>query len=171
MYNALSRAIDNELIPACHHYGLSVVIYNPIAGGLFSGKYKSNKSVPTTGRFSNENPKLGESYRERFFRDVTFEALQIIEPAVQQAGLTMVETALRWCVHHSGLKVGGITDGNDGIIIGVSSKSQLEENLAACEKGPLPKEVVEAIDAAWKLTKGDTPDYWRMEMKYGYDKV
>lgn len=39
MYNAITRSLDQELIPACKRYGLDVVVYNPIAGGLFSGTY------------------------------------------------------------------------------------------------------------------------------------
>jgi aryl-alcohol dehydrogenase-like predicted oxidoreductase len=38
MYNAITRSLEQELIPACHRYGLDVVVYNPIAGGLFSGR-------------------------------------------------------------------------------------------------------------------------------------
>lgn len=39
MYNAITRSLEQELIPACKRYGLDVVIYNPLAGGIFSGKY------------------------------------------------------------------------------------------------------------------------------------
>jgi aflatoxin B1 aldehyde reductase len=38
-----------------------------------------------------------------------------------------------------------IKDGNDGVIIGVSSLDQLDQNLKACEKSPLPEEVVQAL--------------------------
>jgi len=50
MYNAITRSLEHELIPACKKYGLDVVVYNPIAGGLFSGKYKS-KDIPSEGRY------------------------------------------------------------------------------------------------------------------------
>lgn len=100
-------------------------------------------------------------YRERYFHDQTFSALQHIEPVVKQHDLTLVETALRWCVHHSQLKLAS-KGGNDGIIIGVSSLSQLEQNLADLEKGPLPDEVVKALDEAWDVyLKGRGPTYWR----------
>lgn len=71
----------------------------------------------------------------------------------------MLETALRWCVWHSKLNVGGVEykdgrKGNDGIIVGVSSYKQLEGNLADCEKGPLPEEVVKCLDEAWMIAKG-----------------
>ena len=107
-------------------------------------------------------------YRERYFQSATFEALKLVEPVVKKHGLTLVETALRWCVHHSLLKIGGSTrsgraveDNNDGIIIGVSSLEQLERNLKDLEKGPLPSEVVEVLDQAWNVTKGTCPAYWR----------
>lgn len=101
-------------------------------------------------------------YRNRYFKDSTFEALRVIEPAVQKHNLTLLETALRWCTHHSKLKVGGVGDGNDGIIIGVSSLKQLEGNLADLEKGPLPDDVLKALDDAWfNVTKATSQTYWR----------
>lgn len=165
MYNAITRSLEKELIPACKRYGLDVVIYNPIAGGLFSGKYKS-KDIPSEGRYSDAVGKMGEMYRARYFKDSTFEALKIIEPVVMKHRLTMVETALRWVVNHSTLNV---KDGNDGIIIGVSSYEQLEENIKDCQKGPLPQEVLDALDQAWKVTAPDTPNYWHLDLKYTYD--
>jgi aflatoxin B1 aldehyde reductase len=116
MYNALQRNIETELIPACRRYGLDVVVYNPVAGGLFSGKYKIDE-IPSEGRFSDSGH-TGRNYRKRYFKDATFEALSLIEPVVKENGLTLIETALRWVVHHSQLKV---KDGNDGVIIGKSA--------------------------------------------------
>lgn len=107
-------------------------------------------------------------YRSRYFKDATFAALAHVEPVVQKHGLTLLETAFRWCRHHSALKMGP-EGGNDGLIIGVSSKAQLEQNLKDIEKGPLPEEVVAALDEAWKIAKRDTPNYWHLELKYGYD--
>ncbi|KAF2102664.1 Aldo/keto reductase [Rhizodiscina lignyota] len=164
MYNAILRGIEQELIVACHRYGIDIVIYNPLAGGLFSGKIKSKDIVPEDGRFGKSA--MGERYRARYFQDATFEALSIIEPVVEKHGLTMLETALRWCVHHSKLK---ITNGTDGIIIGASSLAQLESNLKDFEKGPLPEEVVKALDEAWLVCKATTPNYWHLDLNYTYD--
>ncbi|GKT44790.1 aflatoxin B1 aldehyde reductase member 2 [Colletotrichum spaethianum] len=165
MYNVITRSIEPELIPALRRYGLDLVVYNPIAGGLFSGKVKSKDIVPTEGRFSDKHG-TGGNYRKRYFRESTFKALQTIEAAVEKSGLSMIETALRWTVHHSGLK---IKDGNDGIIIGISSVQQLEDNLNHLEKGPLPEEVVQALDQAWAISKADTTNYWHMDVEYKYD--
>ena len=116
-------------------------------------------TVPAEGRFSG-NSRAGEMYRKRYFKDSTFEALQTIEPVAQKHNLTLLEIALRWCVHHSQLKVKN--GGHDGIIIGVSSLSQLEGNLRDLEKGPLPDDVVATLDDIWNnVTKGSSDTYWR----------
>jgi aflatoxin B1 aldehyde reductase len=165
MYNCITRSIEAELVPACRRYGLDVVVYNPIAGGLFSGKIKSADMVPADGRFSDSQGS-GKLYRGRYFKDSVFKSLQIIEKAAESHGLSMIETALRWTVHHSALKIKG---GNDGIIIGVSSVAQLEDNLNHLEKGPLPSEVVDALEEAWKISKADTTNYWHLDLAYSYD--
>ena len=168
MYNAITRGMEAELVPACRRYGIDIVAYNPLAGGLFSGKIRSQDMEVAEGRFSS-GTRMGAMYRGRYFRDSTFEALRTVERAVEAhgaSGLTMIETALRWAVHHSKLRV---RDGNDGIIIGISSYAQLDGNLDAIEKGPLPDDVVEALDRAWRIAKPDAPNYWHKELEYTYD--
>jgi len=166
MYNAITRSIEIELIPACRRYGLDVVVYNPVAGGIFSGKYKTSE-VPAEGRYSNTNGRQGEMYRQRYFKDATFEALSVIEPVVQKHNLTLLETAFRWLTHHSELNIKD--GGNDGIIIGVSSEQQLVQNLKDLEKGPLPEEVLKALDEAWLVAKPTTANYWHGDIDYKYD--
>ncbi|KAL2263129.1 hypothetical protein VTK26DRAFT_8099 [Humicola hyalothermophila] len=173
MYNAVTRNIEPELIPACRRYGLDIVVYNPLAGGLLSGKIKSKDMVPAEGRYSDTSH-TGRMYRDRYFKESTFQALRRVEKAVEEAGLTMVETALRWVVHHSALRVAGVKKdggegGNDGVIIGVSSREQLDANLTDLEKGPLPEGVVKALDEAWLISKAESTHYWHHEVKYKYD--
>ncbi|EQL02061.1 aldo/keto reductase [Ophiocordyceps sinensis CO18] len=165
MYNVITRNLEPELFVACRRYGLDIVVYNPIAGGLFSGKVRSKDMVPESGRFSDKTP-MGGMYRQRDFREGTFRSMQVIEAAVEKHGLSMIETALRWMVHHSKLQ---IKEGADGILIGVSSVEQLEDNLENLEKGPLPEDVVRALDEAWMISKAESANYWHGELEYGYD--
>ncbi|KAH1679964.1 hypothetical protein KXX46_007982 [Aspergillus fumigatus] len=165
MYNAITRNIETELIPACKRYGLDIVVYNPLAGGLFSGKYKI-KDIPAEGRYSNQSS-TGALYRGRYFKDATFDALRLIEPVAQKHGLTMPEIAFRWIHHHSALNMKD--NGRDGVIIGVSSPAQLENNLKDIQKGPLPQEVVDTLDQAWLIAKPTAPNYWHLDLKYTYD--
>ena len=87
-------------------------------------------------------------------------ALQIIEEATQKHNLTLLETGLRWIVHHSALRT-RVNGGNDGLVIGVSNFHQLEGNLRGLEKGPLPEDVVQALDRAWLIAKATAATYWR----------
>lgn len=163
----LARSIESELVPCCRRYGMEIVIYNPVAGGLFSGKIKTAE-IPAEGRYSdNDSGTTGSLYRKRYFKDATFEALRLIEPLTQKYKLTLIEIALRWCTHHSKLQMQN--GGHDGVIIGVSSFEQLENNLKDLEKGPLPEEVVQVLDQAWLITKATTTDYWHKDLNYTYD--
>ena len=159
MYNAITRAMETELVPCCRKYGLDIVVYNPLAGGIFSGKYKT-KDIPSEGRYSDAAAATGQMYRARFFQDATFEALRKVEPVAEKHSLTLLEVVLRWLVHHSKLKMKD--GGRDGVIVGVSSLGQLESNLADLEKGPLPDEVIKVLDETWEtITKATCPLYWR----------
>ncbi|POS75480.1 aldo/keto reductase [Diaporthe helianthi] len=166
-YNVLARSIEAELVPACRRYGLDIVVYNPLLGGLLSGKIRSRDLVPTGGRFSGPEGTLGAMYRGRYFKDGVFEALRLIEGALEEHGVTMVETALRWLVHHSALRC---ADGaGDGVIIGVTSLEQLGDNLDYLESGPLPETLLATLDKAWLVAKGDMPNYWHGDLQYQYD--
>lgn len=138
---------------------MDIVVYNPLAGGLFSGKIKSAELAPTDGRFS-ESYKYGKMYRDRFLKKANIEALKIVEEATQKHNLTLLETAMRWVIHHSALKT-RTKGGNDGVVVGVSSFQQLEGNLKDFEKGPLPEDVVDALDRAWLVAKVTAAPYWR----------
>ncbi|KAG9258456.1 aflatoxin B1 aldehyde reductase member 2 [Emericellopsis atlantica] len=159
MYNAITRALESELEPCLRKFGISLVIYNPLAAGLFSGKYTS-LDKPAEGRFSDKASAMGKMYMERYFKQSTMDALSIVEPVAKKHDIPLIEVGLRWCIHHSKLQTPA-KGGNDGLILGISSYSQLEQNVNACEKGPLPDEVVESLDKAWERTRGDAPTYWR----------
>ncbi|BFZ60803.1 hypothetical protein YB2330_001855 [Saitoella coloradoensis] len=162
MYNAITRAIEPELIPCLRRFGIDLVVYNPLAGGFFSGKYKQGEKI-TEGRFT-EGAKQGEMYRKRYIQDHYFQALDIIRPVADKNNLTLLEVALRWMVHHSQLNLAtSKVKGNDGIIIGASSIEHLESNIKDLEKGPLPEEVVLALDEAWEAVKAKAPVYWHGE--------
>ena len=67
----------------------------------------------------------------------------------------MTEIALRWCQLHS------VLTPEDGVILGASSAAQLEQNCVDSEKGPLPEEVLKALDQAKLIVGAEAPTYWR----------
>jgi aflatoxin B1 aldehyde reductase len=158
--------LETELIPCCRRYGIDVYIFNPLAGGFLSGKYKAG-AAPAEGRFSDKLSSQGKMYRDRYFKSSLFDKLDDLKRIADQHGLTMVEIALRWCVHHSALNVN--VGGGDGIITGFSSLAQLETNLTDLQKGPLPTEVVDALDSAWGQSQADSNNFWHGKLEYGYD--
>ncbi|OGM48067.1 aflatoxin B1-aldehyde reductase GliO-like protein [Aspergillus bombycis] len=166
MYNAITRNIETELIPCCRRYGLEIVVYNPLAGGILSGKYQAGAAVPEDGRFSDKNT-TGALYRQRYLNDSVLNALDIIKPMAEKHSLTLSDVAFRWLCHHSQLRLDG--DGKDGILIGVSSFGQLQQNLKALQQGPLPDELVDALDEAWMCVKPVSANYWHLDLQYTYD--
>jgi aflatoxin B1 aldehyde reductase len=140
-YNFITRSIESELIPACRRYGMDIVVYNPIAGGLFSRQIQAKDTIPLERRFSNVH-KNGWQSRGRYFRDSTFAALGLVDETLGKFKLTMIEASLRWLMHHSAIR---IKNGNDGMILGVSKVEHLRENLSYLESRPLSDEVVKVL--------------------------
>ncbi|KAL7283337.1 hypothetical protein ACG7TL_002766 [Trametes sanguinea] len=155
MYNAVTREIESELVPCCRKFGIRLVIYNPLAGGFFAGKVAApDAQAPAGGRF-DPNSKMGQMYRARYFKRGFFDALNYLKPVAEKHQLRLTEIALRWCQHHS------VLTPEDGIILGASSAAQLEQNLEDSEKGPLPEEILKALDEARLVVGAEAPTYWR----------
>ncbi|KAJ3255553.1 hypothetical protein HK103_006189 [Boothiomyces macroporosus] len=155
IYNAIHRQVEPELFPCLRKYGLSFYAFNPLAGGFFSGKFKREGEVEAGSRF-DPNKWQGKMYRVRYWNDAYFSALDIVKPVADKHGLTMIEVACRWMTHHSMLK----KEYGDAILIGASSLKQMQENMKDLEKGPLPQEVVDALDQAWLRVKGHATNYF-----------
>jgi aflatoxin B1 aldehyde reductase len=94
----------------------------------------------------------GKMYRAHFWNDEFFTAIEHLREALkcEGSGMTESETALRWMMHHSQLN----REFGDKVIIGASSKEQLEMNLSDFEKGALGEKVVQALDKQWTGTRG-----------------
>src|SRR2546428_7509843 len=67
-YNLLFREIERELLPLAQEEGLAVIPFNPLAGGLLTGRYRRDDE-PDKGRFSAELGQFGASYRARYWRE------------------------------------------------------------------------------------------------------
>lgn len=165
-YNFLLRNVEPDIFNVCRRYGLDFVAYNPIAGGLLSDQVKNKDHVPDSGRYSNTCPAIGSAYRSRYLRDDIFESIAIVRRALERHNLNMIDVALRWLVHHSDLR---IDDGNDGIILGVSSVRQLDQNVCSLESGPLPEDVVAALEQAWGVSAKGQATGMKRDITYTYN--
>ena len=152
MYNALTSDVEKELFPCLRNYGISFYAYNPLAGGLLTGKHHSADDIPDSGRFSVER-----GYLDRYWKQEYFNVLQELQVACVDSGLKTVEVAMSWLVNHSLLDA----DRGDGIILGASSVDHLVQNMAACEQAPLSLEILDILDRGWEIIKPDCFKYFR----------
>ena len=152
MYNALTRDVERELIPCLRNYGMSFYAYNPLAGGLLTGKYQSFGKLPEIGRFADRN-----HYRDRYWKQECFDVLQKLDEACQRHEITPTEAAMRWLVNHSLLD----SELGDGIILGVSKKEHLTANLTACKSVPLDKAIIDIFERGWETIKPNCFKYFR----------
>ena len=152
MYNALCRNVDPELFPAIRSLGMRFYAFNPLAGGMLTGKHHHFEDTPESGRFARL-----KSYRDRYWKHSYFDAIEEIRKACEKEDIVMVEAAYRWLVNHSMMK----TELNDGILLGASRQEQVEQNLEAAKKGSLPGSIVATMDEAWEMAKPDSPPYFK----------
>ena len=147
MYNLIARGIEEEYLPFCQRFGVAVVPYNPLAGGLLTGKHR-RESGPIQGTRFDGN----QMYQERYWHADDFAAVEELRAVAQEAGKTLVELAFQWLLSQPVV---------DSIILGASRLEQLGENLKACEGGPLDAAVLARCDAVWRRLRGVTPKYNR----------
>ena len=152
MYNALTRDVERELFPCLRNYGMRFYAYNPLAGGLLTGKHLSLQQLPEEGRFGRES-----GYLARYWKQDYFEVLQELQGACADSGIKPVEVAMSWLVNHSHLnaKLG------DGIILGASSINHLEQNMAACAQASLAQPLLDILDRGWEIIKPNCFRYFR----------
>ncbi|CAK5273577.1 unnamed protein product [Mycena citricolor] len=156
LYNAVHRAVEPELFPCLRKFGIAFYGFNPIGGGFFTGRYSnSTDEAESTSRFHGEG-RTSVLYRKRYWQQPYFDGLNKISSAAEKYGLTMIEVALRWTMHHSLMK----REFGDAVLIGASSVAHIEQNLEDLEKWPLPQEVVDALDGAWAGVKGIATNYF-----------
>ena len=147
MYNLLARGIEQEYLAMCKAFGVSTVVYNPLAGGLLTGKHHRERPIPGT-RFDNN-----KLYLDRYWHPGYFDAVDELQKAAAAAGRTLPDIAINWLLHHTA---------TDCIILGASRIEHLEQNLDAFDRGgPLSPELLEVCEKVWHDLRGITPNYNR----------
>lgn len=153
MYNPLTRNAERELNACLDRFGMRYYAYNPLCGGLLTGRYERFEDAPADGRFTHR-----PGYQNRYWKKSYFDAVALLKEACGRSGITTVEAAYRWLAYHSMLR----EERGDGIIIGASGLSHLKQNLAAVKNGPLPGEITEAFEQAWQICRPDSPEYFTL---------
>lgn len=143
MYNVLARGIEHEYLPFCRQYGIGVVPYNPLAGGLLTGKHHFEAGPAPGTRFDGNR-----MYQERYWHREYFDAITKLGAVAGKAGLSLLELAFRWLLSQPVV---------DSVILGASNIDQLEQNLAVCRQPALDAEILHECDSVWTALRGVTP--------------
>lgn len=152
MYNALCRNVEPELFPAIRSLNMRFYAFNPLAGGMLTGKHLHYEDAPEPGRFARL-----ESYRKRYWKQSYFDAVDEIRKACEVEDIPMAEAGYRWLCYHSMMNA----EKGDGILLGASRQEQMIQNMRATKMGPLPQKILDSMDAAWEIAKPDSPDYFK----------
>jgi aryl-alcohol dehydrogenase (NADP+) len=120
-YNLLFRQIERELLPLCGEAGIGVIPYNPIAGGMLTGKHV--RGTPTEGtRFTLGS--ASRTYQDRYWHEGMFETVDALQEIARDAGLSLTTLAVAWVLAHPSVT---------SPIIGASRPDQLDDTIAAAD--------------------------------------
>ncbi|QQR99551.1 MAG: aldo/keto reductase [Austwickia sp.] len=146
VYNLVARRMEDEWFEFADRYGVLTMCYNPLAGGLLVRR--PDEEAPS--RFSGSV--LAEMYRKRYWTPGVLDAVRTLADLADEAGISLVELALRWMVS---------VPGPGALLLGGGKVDQLQANLAALAKGPLDADLTARCSAPTDLIKGSMPAYNR----------
>jgi aryl-alcohol dehydrogenase (NADP+) len=120
-YNAMNRQPENDILPACAHYGIGVVPYSPLARGVLVGKYKPGEAPPAESRAGRKDKRILETE----FRDESLAIAQKLKVHAEKKGMTAGDFAVNWVLHNSIIS---------SVIAGPRTLEQWQGYLASLEK-------------------------------------
>ena len=135
IYHLNNRMVELEVIPACKHYGLGLIPWSPLDGGMLGGALEKMES----GRRANEDfVKRVEENRDK---------LQAYEDLCRELGHPPAEVALAWLLHNPIVTAP---------IIGPRTIEQLESAVRAAEI-KLEDDILEKLDEIFPGPGGEAP--------------
>jgi len=145
-YNLLFRQPERELLPLCLEEGIGVIPYNPIAGGLLSGRHDPGRPPEENSRFTLGT--AGQMYQARYWRDREFETVRALAPLAEEAGTSMVTLAVAWVLANPAIT---------SAIVGASRPEQLDDSLAAAGFAMTPELKSRLDELTVEYRMGDAP--------------
>ena len=136
-YNILFRHIEDEILPLCRDQGLGVIAYNPLAGGLLTGRYRKGQQIEQHTRFSVLN--AGRLYQERYWQAAQFDAVERLQDFFAARDQPLIEVAIAWVLRQPGITAA---------IVGASRPEQLDASLRGVDMR-LDDAAREACNDAW----------------------
>jgi aryl-alcohol dehydrogenase (NADP+) len=119
-YSAVTRLIETELLPACHHYGLGVVAYSPLARGVLSGKYTPGAAPEAGSRAARGDRRILQTE----FRPESLDVAGRIKAHAESRGLSPTQFAIAWALNNRLVQ---------GVIGGPRTLAQWQDYLRAMD--------------------------------------
>jgi aryl-alcohol dehydrogenase-like predicted oxidoreductase len=116
-YSLLAREAEHELLPALGAYGMGLLPFYPLAGGLLTGKYKRGQTLPEKSRLS-----YVKASADRFLTDRNWTRLEQLESFCAVRGRTVLELAFSWLASRPAVA---------SIIAGATRPEQIDANVKA----------------------------------------
>jgi 1-deoxyxylulose-5-phosphate synthase len=145
-YNLLFRQIEREMLPFCAEDGVGVIPYNPLAGGLLSGKHDRSAPPADGSRFTLGN--AGSMYQDRYWHERMFDTVDAIGKLADEAGVNIVTLSVAWVLANKAVTAP---------IIGASKPGQLDASLAAAAYDLDPDLKARLDDLTHEYRLGDAP--------------
>lgn len=133
-YNLLFREVEHDLFPLCEDQGVGVIIYNPLAGGLLTGKHRREAPPAGNTRFA-----VAGYYKDRYWNEPCFDAVDRLTDFFRQREKSLTHVALGWT-----LRQPAVTSS----IVGATSADQLRDTLRGVEI-QLNEEEMKECDQVW----------------------
>ena len=144
-YNLLFREIERELLPLAQEEDLAVIPFNPLAGGLLSGRYRHDET-PDKGRFSAEVGQFGAMYHARYWHQREFETVEQFRKIASEAGEPLPKLAVAWIMANPAIT---------SVILGASRPAQLTDTIAAAGYSIAPDVKKKFDDLSAQYRRGD----------------
>jgi aryl-alcohol dehydrogenase-like predicted oxidoreductase len=138
-YNMLFREIEHELLPLCHHQGVGVIAYNPLAGGFLTGKYQAQAEPERETRFGFLTGTTQSIYHKRYWQDAQFAAVEHLQKYFSSRNKSLTQVATAWVLAQPDVT---------SAILGATSAAQLQQSLPATEL-TLDAEEMEFCNEVW----------------------
>ncbi|HVC81522.1 MAG TPA: aldo/keto reductase [Chloroflexota bacterium] len=145
-YNLLFRMIEDEIVPLCQAHGVGIIAYNPLAGGMLTGRYRGMRATQEGTRFTLAH--AGELYRKRYWNDEVFDVVDRLATFVEGRGKALVQVALAWVLAQPGIT---------SAIVGASRPEQLRESLGGLDLTLDDEERAACGDAWYSLPRERDP--------------
>jgi aryl-alcohol dehydrogenase (NADP+) len=136
-YSILTRGVEHDVLPTCERLGMGAITWSPLCSGWLTGKYRRGEAAPSGSRgerWARTSPGF-DSRRPAVQRK--YEIVAALEDVAREAGLTMTQLAIGFCLAHRAVS---------SVIIGPRTPEQLDD-LLACADVCLDAATLDAIDA------------------------